>query len=125
MSTNFYADWQIAPGIIHTIHIGKRNGECISTFSGTTFPTLAALRAFLRHHKESITITSEYGVAYDLEEFLKEEVDHPAGASVSGVSIQWLKDRAYKVHDLPVPISEGKTHYWVDEGRLFYSGEFC
>lgn len=122
MSTNFYADWKPSENVTVRLHIGKRNREGISTFSGAVFPTLDAWKTFLRHNADSVQIVSEYNEPFETERFLSEEID--AAPNGSAGQIQWLRDHGYQIHDTPVPPTPGTTNYWLDSNRLFYSGEF-
>lgn len=122
MSTNFYADWRISENVTVRLHIGKRVRESISTFSGTTFPTLDAWKTFLRHNVNTVQVVSEYSEPYETERFITEEIDKDPNGSQR--QIQWLREHGYTIHNTPVPPTLGQPVYWLDGERLFYSGEF-
>lgn len=127
MSTNFYANMEIAPNVNYKMHIGKRvNNNGIAIFSGRHFASVAAWEEFLRFNEHFIKIVDEYGTEHNLEKFIEEEFRVP-GASDD--QIKWLRGNQTAftgIADEPQK-NPRATHNWIDKetGSIFCKGEFC
>lgn len=119
MSTNFYAEMQIAPSVTWKMHLGKRTSSGLGNLNGQIFPSWRDMKVFLNHNREEISIVDENGEHHTVEDFIYEveETDFENRATQYNYVAKHYPDI------LGSPDTKGV--YWLDiENFTFYGGEF-
>ena len=117
MSTNYYANWNIAENVTVRLHIGQfAAGDFM--LSGVRFPTWDVWKEFLTHNEHSLTIEDEYKVLYSARKM----IDMVETSDRDGRRLTWYEE------NLPQNIDHehrGKGKVWEDNnGFIFLNGEF-
>lgn len=130
MSTNFYVtlytdasrhnETEAAQNSNETVfHIGKRVNKGLAIVQGQHFPTVEAWKTFLLHNKHMVVVEDEYGTPFrSVEEFIAQEFSEPGTTQ-----LDYLKKSPSEFPILDTPSPQQGAH-WVNEGFLFYNGEF-